>query len=61
VFKAIHYLLERNPVIFKDGVFIVNLEGVDSFWGLLFKFSTEMKLGHPSAPSKEDLINDLKT
>jgi hypothetical protein len=39
----------------------VNLEGVDSFWGLLFKFSTEMKLGHPSAPSKEDLINDLKT
>jgi hypothetical protein len=59
VFRAVRYILERSALKFSDGVFLVDLEKVDSVQSMIFKFSTDLKLAHPS-PNLETLIEDIE-
>lgn len=45
VFRAVSYILERIPVKFRDGTFLVDLEKVDTLQAMIFKFSSELRLG----------------
>jgi hypothetical protein len=45
VFRAVRYILERIPVKFSDGTFLVDLEKVDTLQAMIFKFSSELRLG----------------
>lgn len=59
VFRAVRYILERSSAKFSDGVFLVDLEKVDSVQSIIFKFSMDLKLAHPS-PNLETLIEDIE-
>lgn len=59
VFRAVRYILERSSLKFSDGVFLVDLEKVDTVQSMIFKFSLDLKLAHPS-PNLETLIEDIE-
>ena len=48
VYKAVRYFIERENLMFSDGVFLVDLEKSDSVQAMTHKFSSDLNLLSPN-------------
>jgi len=52
--QALYFSLKRHPVLFRDGIFKVDLEGITSIRAVIVKISEIMQLLDPQ-PTEESL------